>query len=1334
MQVRLAAYNVLFGVGAPGSTEYNAVRSILQRVGPDVVAFEELMDTDYDNWVTLAADLGYAYYSYGPSYGPLTGSQRLGFYSRYPILSTAEVTEFPGATELTRYPLRVEVQVPGALNPLAVYAVHLKASSGSVNQFRRAIEARRTLSNLVAYIESNPLNTEYAIVGDFNEDVANSQSASFSSLPSGLPASYTLGSDVVYPVPYRLFPTDRFTAGEVELLPLTIFQEDSTADDTYSTGGRLDYLLLSREIRESPYGVPVGEIYNSTRDDGTGGLPKFGSPLASGTSGTASDHLLVFADFHLIDSLSCVNPVLLLGELVAHPTPGARFIELHNSGTDALPVDDYALVVYFDGITPVQIPLGGTIAAGGTLVLAADGTVFQTTFGMTPDLVATNLMALDGNEVVAVLNPALSISDIYGVLGDSTGVTDFAMVWAYPSSRVVRAAGISDPDPVWRTNQWNIGSVAAANPGVHFACDAASVYFQSVGLAPAAPLTNDTVVISAHPVPNHAASNLVLTARWSLDNGLIQSAAMSVDTNGDWFTAPLVVGAGDGAVLRYAAEAAFDGPGALPVASATNIYQYPYPPVAPSELQPRFNEVEPDDASSDDREFIELIAPAGLDLAGYRIVHHNGVSTSDGVVWSMVFTNFVIPDDGVLDVDGQHLGFCVLTTNNSATVANIDLRSIPSSMQNGPGDGLILYDPASNIVDAVVWDGAGDLAVDDPGTVTTNGNPEANNFLHILPADGSGTDNTLQAPNDVLGNTGAGWLRTVATPGVLNAGQTSGYVRILAVAVGDQDGDSFADNVDNCPEIFNPIQTDLDQDGLGDACDDDDDDDGVLDVADNCPAAWNPTQADLDGDGSGDACDIDRDGDGIENDEDLCPDVANPDQADFDGDGVGDVCDDDDDGDDVPDLTDKCLLLFNPDQADLDGDGLGDPCDNDRDGDGVSNGSDNCPDHANADQLDANTNGVGDACEADVDNDGVPDAADNCPAQPNAGQVDGDGDGIGDACDACTGTLAPTNLTVTGFATGLPSAWSIVTTGASTIAWRFDDPAFRGNRTGGTGIFAMAESSFGNRRDNMDTQLRTPTQNLAGVSSATLSFRSYLSINEGRSNEVADVDISLSGASGPWSNLWRRTADDSGAYTLDLTAYAGATNVVLRFHYYNAYRELYWQVDDVTVSCVRCQAPPDTDGDGVGDPGDNCPGTYNPGQSDLDDDGIGDECDDDRDGDNLPDAWELVHFGSPTAALPGGDPDSDGWSNLDEFYSDTEPTNAQSRLRLELGLVVQQREAAILNSSTARLYHLYGGIQLDDPAAWPAVAGAVTGNGSTVTFTITNDQPVFFYRATVRPR
>ena len=100
----------------------------------------------------------------------------------------------------------------------------------------------------------------------------------------------------------------------------------------------------------------------------------------------------------------------------------------------------------------------------------------------------------------------------------------------------------------------------------------------------------------------------------------------------------------------------------------------------------------------------------------------------------------------------------------------------------------------------------------------------------------------------------------------------------------DNDGDGILEFFDNCPNVANASQSDVDNDGIGDVCDPQDnrdiDNDGVFNNVDNCPNNPNPNQADQDNDGIGDVCDTqdnrDTDGDGVENFEDNCPNEAGP--------------------------------------------------------------------------------------------------------------------------------------------------------------------------------------------------------------------------------------------------------------------------------------------------------------------------------------------------------------------------------------------------------------------------------------------------------------------------
>jgi len=73
----------------------------------------------------------------------------------------------------------------------------------------------------------------------------------------------------------------------------------------------------------------------------------------------------------------------------------------------------------------------------------------------------------------------------------------------------------------------------------------------------------------------------------------------------------------------------------------------------------------------------------------------------------------------------------------------------------------------------------------------------------------------------------------------------------------DADSDGIPNYRDNCVNLSNEDQKDLDNDKIGDACEDHDKD-GVIDSKDNCPKDPNSSQLDTDGDGIGDVCDTEE--------------------------------------------------------------------------------------------------------------------------------------------------------------------------------------------------------------------------------------------------------------------------------------------------------------------------------------------------------------------------------------------------------------------------------------------------------------------------------------------
>ncbi len=287
-----------------GSSAYDALVDTLVRLDGDVVLLQEISGaTDAANVPLLASDCGYAFSFVGNISGTLSGGLRTAILSRHPITASAswtaaELSGDPLANDITRDIIEVVVSVPEVCQPVALFTVHLKSGSSNTDRFRRQVEQQR-LKKAIDLRQAATPGVQVIVGGDFNEDTDNAPfTDTWSTLPSGLPASYKLGTDVTFPVTYDPFGV---LAGE-GLQYVDATQEDSTT--VYSTisgsGNRLDYVW-------APAGMVVlgDEVYDSVDDDGVDGGPagnvlrKAGAPLAAGTSATASDHWPLFADYLL---------------------------------------------------------------------------------------------------------------------------------------------------------------------------------------------------------------------------------------------------------------------------------------------------------------------------------------------------------------------------------------------------------------------------------------------------------------------------------------------------------------------------------------------------------------------------------------------------------------------------------------------------------------------------------------------------------------------------------------------------------------------------------------------------------------------------------------------------------------------------------------------------------------------------------------------------------------------------------------------------------------------------------------------------------------------------
>jgi hypothetical protein len=159
-------------------------------------------------------------------------------------------------------------------------------------------------------------------------------------------------------------------------------------------------------------------------------------------------------------------------------------------------------------------------------------------------------------------------------------------------------------------------------------------------------------------------------------------------------------------------------------------------------------------------------------------------------------------------------------------------------------------------------------------------------------------------------------------------------------------------------------------------------------------------------------------------------------------------------------------------------------------------------------------------------------------------------------------------------------------------------------------------------------------------------------------------------------------------------------------------------------------AAPDADSDTIPDAVDNCPNTANTDQADLDDDGLGDLCDDDFDGDGIPNAQDL--YGSdPTSPFIQIEGDNPGNCTVDIPATKLSLVGADANTAP--GDPINNKLSFALNcdvGATATVRAFFGEPLPPNPAAykivegiWTLVDGAVFDTSNqTVVYQITDGQ------------
>ncbi len=780
-----------YGIGAPGQPDHDKVRDVIARINADVVALQEIHTADVNagNVSILASNLGYTYSYIAPNTNTFDTSLRVIFLSRFPFITTTSIDAPAGFKELSRLHPVVKVDLPGTSKDPTIIGVHLKSGTGSDDRFRRAVEMKR----VARYLTSQGITAEdnFIILGDFNPSATNK---TFTALPSGLPGSFSLGTDLNFPaipITYSANPAAYFTNPiPTKLDPRQVNNSAATYNTSVTTGPTYDLFLVSPAIAGRPHSQ---EIYNSTLDTSNSiGLPKTGAPPAADTSYIASDHYAVFADMEMDQDFPNLGASLSIPSVAENAPPGTVTFSVTLPAISAT-----ATTVTISSDDSVTVPTASTtVIPAGSLT----GTVSIST--------STNFTANDTRPVVFTASaPGYDPANAVLQVIDADGTYRFTAAGQTITENFASFTGGHDPAP-WVTSG---GDWLAMDDGGN-----ASTGFRAYGTGNDGSLGfigNSAPGVTTATFANDSAK--VLTAL-KIDFSAEQWRGVS-GGSADKLSAELIVNGAPQPLPSLTFDAATHLPtgsitGGTSTAKSTIISGLSVAPASTFDLRLTFtpgmgsgpvpddvfiNEFHYDNAGGDVNEFVEIVIGPGFTepLNSVKLILYNG---ADGANYgsSPDLSTFTA---GAVTPSGHRIYSKVITTGSA-------------SIQNGNPDGFAVT--VRGVVRQFISYGGTFAATAGVASGLTSVNIGVTQSNEIAGQASIGYTGSAGSPS------GFSWTKFLGIPytaGHPNTGQTFTYpLQPQGIAI------------DNLAVTF---LTDTDLDGIPDILDPDDDNDGITDAS-----------------------------------------------------------------------------------------------------------------------------------------------------------------------------------------------------------------------------------------------------------------------------------------------------------------------------------------------------------------------------------------------------------------------------------------------------------------------------------------------------------------------